>query len=60
MLFPIRTNHHDALLPSLDEGVQQRFHALVKEGIPLDRTILLVEAFKLRDWKVPEENCCMF
>ena len=58
--FPIGTNHHDANLSSLNQRGQQRLHALVKEAIPLNGAVLLVETLKLRDWEVSKEDSRMF
>jgi hypothetical protein len=56
--FPISTNHHDPDLSSLNQGAQQRLHALVKQATAFDRPVLLVKTFKLCDPKVSEEDGC--
>ena len=58
--FPIGTNHRDPGISGLNQGIQQRLHALVKQAIPFDCPVLLIKTFKLCDWKVPEEDGCAF
>jgi len=56
----VGANHHDTSLPGLNQRIQERLHALMKQAISLDRAVLLIKTFKLRDRKVTEEDCGTF